>query len=93
MSLIHCFLLHRYKTDLVHYVTPSSDNRLSVQRMIHNRVFRAARADDPNIIAFEVDSAQAQKIFANDESIRGFIARQLSVENGTASAQDARAAG
>ena len=40
MSLVHFFLLHRYKTDLVHYVTPSGDNRLSVQRMIHNGVFR-----------------------------------------------------
>jgi isocitrate lyase len=93
MSLIHFFLLHRYKTDLVHYVTPSSDNRLSVQRMIHNRVFRAARTDDANIIAFEVDTARAQKIFASDESIRRFIARQLPGENGAALAQDARAAG
>ncbi len=75
MSLMHFFLLHRYKTDLVHYVTPSHDNRLSVQRMIQNGVFRAARTDDPNIIAIEVDTARAQKIFANDESIKRFIAK------------------
>jgi isocitrate lyase len=77
MSLMHFFLLHRYKTDLVHYVTPTDDNRLSVRRMIHNGVFREARTDDPNIIAIEVDTAHAQKIFANDESIKQFIARQL----------------
>jgi isocitrate lyase len=77
MSLMHFFLLHRYKTDLVHYVTPTDDNRLSVRRMIHNGVFREARTDDPNIIAIEVDTARAQKIFANDESIKQFIARQL----------------
>ena len=77
MSLVHFFLLHRYKTDLVHYVTPSGDNRLSVQRMIHNGVFRSARTDDPNIIAIEVDTARAQKIFANDESIKRFIAKPL----------------
>jgi isocitrate lyase len=93
MSLMHFFLLHRYKTDLVHYVTPSSDNRLSVQRMVQNRVFRAARTDDPNIIAIEVDTARAQKTFANDESVRRFIARQLPGENGAAAAQDAQAAG
>ena len=79
MSLMHFFLLHRYKTDLVHYVTPSGDNRLSVQRMIHNRVFRSARTDDPNVIAIEVDSARAQKIFANDESIQRFIAKPLAI--------------
>ncbi|HEX6768144.1 MAG TPA: isocitrate lyase, partial [Candidatus Binatia bacterium] len=79
MSLLHFFLLHRYKTDLVHYVTPSADNRLSVQRMIHNGVFRSTRTDDPNIIAIEVDTARAPKIFANDESIQRFIAKPLAV--------------
>ncbi len=79
MSLMHFFILHRYKTDLVHYVTPSGDNRLSVQRMIHNGVFRSARTDDPNIIAIEVDTARAQKIFANDDSIQRFIAKPLAI--------------
>jgi isocitrate lyase len=73
----HFFLLHRYKTDLVHYVNPSADNRLSVRRMIHNRVFKAARTDDPHIIAIEVDTQRAQKIFASDESIKRFIAKLL----------------
>jgi isocitrate lyase len=77
MSLMHFFLLHRYKTDLVHYLTPTDDNRLSVRRMIQNGVFREARTDDPNLIAIEVDTARAQKIFASDESIKRFIARQF----------------
>ena len=77
MTLMHFFLLHRYKTDLVHYVTPTDDNRLSIHRMIQNGVFRASRTDDPNIIAIEVDTARGQKIFANDESVRRFIARQF----------------
>jgi isocitrate lyase len=74
---MHFFLLHRYKTDLVHYLTPTDDNRLSVRRMIQNGVFREARTDDPNVIAIEVDTARAQKIFASDESIKRFIARQF----------------
>ncbi|HEY7317224.1 MAG TPA: isocitrate lyase [Candidatus Binatia bacterium] len=77
MTLMHFFLLHRFKIDLVYYVAPTHDNRMSVQRMIHNGVFRQARTDDPNIIAIEVDTARAQKIFANDESIKRFVARQL----------------
>jgi isocitrate lyase len=93
MSLLHFFLLHRYKTDLVHYVTPNSDNRLSVQRMIHNGVFRAARTDDPNVIAIEVDTARAQKIFANDESIKRFIARQFAAPGSAAAPPPVRAAG
>src|SRR5207249_10343132 len=62
MSLMHFFLLHRYKTDLVHYLTPTDDNRLSVRRMIHNGVFREAQTDDPNVFAIEVDTGRAQKI-------------------------------
>ncbi len=75
MTLMHFFLLHRYKTDLVHYVTPTDDNRVSVHRMIQNGVFREARTDDPNIIAIGVNTARAQKIFADDESLKRFIAR------------------
>ncbi|MFQ5682748.1 MAG: isocitrate lyase [Candidatus Binatia bacterium] len=82
MSLMHFFLLHRYKTDMVHYVTPTHDNRLSVHRMIQNGVFREARTDDPNIISIEVHTARAQKIFANDESIKRFIARPFRTSNG-----------
>lgn len=92
MSLLHFFLLHRYKIDLVHYVTPSSDNRLSVQRMIHNGVFRSARTDDPNIIAIGVDTARAQKIFANDESIKRFIAKPRVPSAGRAAVVPVRAA-
>jgi isocitrate lyase len=77
MTLMHFFLLHRYKADLVHYLTPTDDNRLSVQRMMQNGVFRAARTDDPNLIAIEVDNARGQKIFANEDSIKRFIARQF----------------
>ncbi|MBM2804795.1 MAG: aceAb [Deltaproteobacteria bacterium] len=91
MSLMHFFLLHRYKTDLVHYVTPNGDNRLSVQRMIHNGVFRSARTDDPNIIAIEVDIARTQKIFANDQSIQRFIAKPLASAAGRAAGAPLRA--
>lgn len=75
MTLMHFFLLHRYKTDLVHYVTPTDDNRWSVQRMMHYGVFREARTDDPNVIAIEVDTARTRRIFSSDASLKKFIAR------------------
>ena len=82
MTLMHFFLLHRYKIDLVHYVTPTDDNRLSVSRMIQNGVFREARTDDPNIIAIGVDTARAQKIFANDDSLKRFITNEFRASRG-----------
>jgi isocitrate lyase len=92
MSLMHFFLLHRYKADLVHYLTPNHDNRLSVQRMILNGVFRWARTDDPNIIAIEVETGRAQKIFANDESIKRFISKPLAQSGGRGAGTPARVA-
>jgi len=93
MTLMHFFLLHRYKTDLVHYVTPTDDNRLSVSRMIQNGVFREARTDDPNIIAIGVDTARAQKIFANDESLRRFITNEFRPSKGRSIHAPMRAVG
>jgi len=75
MTLMHLFLLHRYKTDLVHYVSPTQDNRISVQRMTGYGVFREARTDDPNVIALEVNTPYVQRIFASDRSLKKFIAR------------------
>lgn len=92
MTLMHFFLLHRYKSYLVHYVAPTLDNRVSVQRMIHNGTFREARTDDPNIIAIEVDTPRSQKNFANDESIKRFIARQPGATGGRAANAAVRAA-
>lgn len=92
MTLMHFFLLHRYKTDLVHYVSPTDDNRLSVHRMIQNGVFRESRTDDPNIIAIEVNTDRAQKIFANDESVKRFIARPYRTSNLQVSNSHAKAA-
>jgi isocitrate lyase len=93
MTLMHFFLLHRYKTDLVHYVAPTDDNRVSVRRMIQNGVFRGTRTDDPNIIAIEVDTGRAQKIFANDESLKKFIAQQFRPAGLSGMNAAARAAG
>ena len=56
-----------------------------------NGVFRAARTDDPHIIAIEVDNARGPKIFANEDSIRKFIARQF--KTGGAPSDSRRTAG
>jgi pheromone shutdown protein TraB len=61
--------------------------------MTHNGVFRSARTDDPNIIAIEVDTARAQKIFANDDSIKQFIAKRIAAPASRAVAPKRIAAG
>ena len=40
MTLVHLFLVHRYKADSVHYVTPTEDNQYQVAKMKAHGIFR-----------------------------------------------------
>jgi len=60
--------------------------------MIQNGTFRQARTDDPNIIAIEVDRPRTQRNFANDESLKRFIARQPGTSTGRAAGAGVRTA-
>ena len=33
MTLVHLFLVHRFKADVVHYVTPTEDNQYQTEKM------------------------------------------------------------
>src|SRR5258705_6185696 len=39
MTLIHLFLVHRFKADSVHYVTPTDDNQYQVAKMRSHGIF------------------------------------------------------
>jgi hypothetical protein len=43
--------------------------------MMRYGVFGEARTDDPNVIAIEVNTSLAPRIFSSDQSLKRFIAR------------------
>ncbi len=53
MTLVHLFLVHRYKSDSVHYVTPTEDNQYQTAKMKAHGIFsrgarpRSARSSSP----------------------------------------------
>ena len=62
MTIMELFLLHRYKVDAVHFVTPTDDNRRQAEGMLSHRIFRAVNMEIGEIIVAEVDRARVKEL-------------------------------
>jgi isocitrate lyase len=68
MTLIHLFLVHRYKIWSVHYVTPTDDNRHQAQKMKAHGIFRDVRDEVGDIIVAEVNPDTVKTLLAPDRA-------------------------
>ena len=66
MTLIHLWLVHRFKAGRVHYVTPTQDNQYQTQKMKSHGIFRAVNQEVGEIIVADVDEARVAKLLAPD---------------------------
>ncbi|HEV8238283.1 MAG TPA: isocitrate lyase ICL2 [Thermoanaerobaculia bacterium] len=66
MTLIHLWLVHRFKADSVHYVTPTEDNQYQTQKMKSHGIFREVNREVGQIIVAEVDHARVSQLLAAD---------------------------
>ncbi len=66
MTLVQLFLLHRYKVDSVHYVTPTEDNQHQAEGMKKLGLFGAVALEVGEIIVADVDQARVQELVAPD---------------------------
>ncbi|HEY8921382.1 MAG TPA: isocitrate lyase ICL2 [Candidatus Limnocylindria bacterium] len=57
MTLLHLFLIHRYRASAVHYLTPTEDNRRQGQRMLELGIFKSVNDEVGEIIVADVDAA------------------------------------
>jgi len=55
MTLVHLFLIHRYKAVSVHYVSPTEDNHYQAQKMKSHGLFAEVHDEVGQIIVAEVD--------------------------------------
>ena len=55
MTLIHLFLVHRYKIDSVHYVSPTDDNRYQTAKMKTHGIFTSVNDEIGEIIVADVN--------------------------------------
>ncbi len=74
MTLIHVFLIHRYRADSVHYVSPTQDNQVQTERMQELGVYNAVTTEVGEIIVADVNPERIGELLAPDRtSLRELI--------------------
>ncbi|MFL6292650.1 MAG: isocitrate lyase ICL2 [Thermoanaerobaculia bacterium] len=66
MTLIHLWLVHRFKADSVHYVTPTQDNLYQTDKMKAHGIFREVNQEVGQIIVADVDLPRIAELLAPD---------------------------
>ncbi len=62
MSLIHLYLVHRYKADSVHYVTPTQDNQYQTEKMKAHGLFTEVNTEVGQIIVANVNAPRVAEL-------------------------------
>jgi isocitrate lyase len=78
MTLIHLWLVHRFKADSVYYVTPTEDNIYQTEKMKSHGIFRDVRQDVGEIIVADVNQPRIAELLAPD---RGALSRLIRKED------------
>ncbi len=77
MTLIHLYLVHRYKVDLVHYVSPTDDNSYQANKMMAHGIFSSVNQEVGQIIVTTIDSKRVAELLDPDRaSLAKLIAKQ-----------------
>ena len=77
MTLIHLFLVHRYKVALVHYVSPTDDNSYQADKMKAHGIFATVNQEVGQIIVTEIDTKRVAKLLDPDRAaLTKLIAKQ-----------------
>ena len=68
MTLIHLWLVHRFKADSVYYVTPTEDNLYQTEKMKSHGIFRDVHQEVGEIIVADVDHSRIAELLAPDRA-------------------------
>jgi isocitrate lyase len=74
MTLCQLFLVHRYKIDSVHYLTPSEDNQRQTEKMKARGLFRAVNNEVGEIIVADVNKERVAQLLEGAEAIAALVA-------------------
>ena len=80
MTLIHLFLIHRYKAESVHYVSPTDDNQKQTQGMKKLNIYSDVHTEVGDIIVAVVNTEQVKEIL-NPDQVK--LKRLISKKSGT----------
>ena len=68
MTLVHLWLVHRFKAAAVYYVTPTEDNKYQTEKMQAHGIFSNVNKDVGEIIVADVNQARIDELLAADRS-------------------------
>jgi len=73
MTLMHVYLIHRYKADSVHYVSPTDDNRHQTESMKQLGIFSEVSTDVGEIIVADVNLQRVAELIGDREALTHLI--------------------
>lgn len=77
MTLIHLFLVHRYKAEAVHYLTPTEDNEFQTKGMMALGIYSEVSSEVGDIIVTVVDGERVSSILDPDgDKLQKLIAKE-----------------
>jgi isocitrate lyase len=69
MTLVHVFLIHRYRVEAVHYVTPTTDNQRQAAGMKDRGIYRSVHTEVGEIIVAEVNTPRIKDLVSPDKVV------------------------
>ena len=66
MTLVHLFLIHRYKASTVHYVSPTDEVRYQTGRMKHYGIFSEVHNEIGHMIVASVNADRVAELLQPD---------------------------
>jgi isocitrate lyase len=76
MTLLHLFLIHRYRAESVHYVSPTADNQVQAERMQALGIYGDTTTEVGEIIVADVNAARIAELLAPDRvALEGLITK------------------
>ncbi|WP_343602442.1 isocitrate lyase ICL2 [Mycobacterium sp.] len=77
MTLIHLWLVHRFKADAVYYVTPTEDNIYQTEKMKSHGIFRDVHQEVGEIIVADLNHDRIAELLAPDRvALKRLILKQ-----------------
>jgi isocitrate/methylisocitrate lyase len=76
MDLIHVWLIHRFKAEIVYYVTPTEDNIYQTEKMKSHGIFRDVYQEVGEIIVADVNQPRIDELLAPDHEALSRLIRK-----------------
>jgi isocitrate lyase len=81
MTIIHLFLIHRYKSDSVHYVNPTDDNMKQTQGMKKLGIYSEVNTEVGDIIVAGINVKKVKELLNEDQvELKNLIAKKSSAK-------------